>query len=71
MTEVLDDPLLTSQQLADLLHVRPETLIQRRHHGRPMPISIKVGRQVLYRRSAVEAFLREQEQRPTADAARY
>lgn len=69
MTEVLGDPLLTSDQLAELLHVQPETLIQRRHRGRPMPVGIKVGRQVLYRRSAVEEFLREQEQRPTADAA--
>jgi excisionase family DNA binding protein len=55
----MDDEFLTTEQLADYLHVAPQTLRQWRWQGSGPP-GIKVGRRVLYRRSAVEAWLAEQ-----------
>ena len=51
------DPLLTTPQMAELLGVAPGTLeVWRTTRRYPLPF-VKVGRKVLYRRSAGEAFL--------------
>jgi excisionase family DNA binding protein len=52
----MEDELLTTEQLADYLHVAVQTLHQWRWTDSGPP-GIKVGRRVLYRRSAVEAWL--------------
>jgi excisionase family DNA binding protein len=51
------DPLLTEQQAADLLDVKPTTLQVWRSTKRYALAHVKVGRNVRYRRSAVEAFI--------------
>jgi excisionase family DNA binding protein len=51
------DPLLTTQQTADLLGVKPTTLEVWRSTARYPLAFVKVGRNVRYRRSAIEAFL--------------
>ena len=51
------DPLLTEQQAAELLGVKPTTLQVWRCNKRYALAYIKTGRLVRYRRSAIEAFL--------------
>jgi excisionase family DNA binding protein len=55
----LDNELLTTEEVAAYLHIAPQTLRQWRWLGQG-PSGIKVGRRVLYRRSAVEAWIAEQ-----------
>ena len=57
-TDVLQyDPLLTTREMAKLLGVAPGTLeVWRTTKRYPLPY-VKVGRKVLYRRSAGEAVL--------------
>ncbi len=51
------DPLLTEQQAAVLLDVKPGTLQVWRSTKRYPLAFVKVGRNVRYRRSAIEAFV--------------
>ena len=60
-----DNDFLDTEALAAMLHTVPGTIRYWRHAGTG-PSGFKVGRRVLYRRSAVSAWLAEQE---TADAA--
>lgn len=52
-----EDPLLTTEQAAELLDVEPETLEIWRFHRRYALAYVKIGRNVRYRRSAIEAFI--------------
>jgi excisionase family DNA binding protein len=55
------DPLLTDQQAAELLGVKPTTLqVWRVNKRYPLPY-VKVGRLVRYRLSALQAFLKTRE----------
>lgn len=51
------DPLLTQEQTAEILGVKPSTLEVWRTTKRYPLEYIKVGRNVRYRRSAVERFI--------------
>jgi predicted DNA-binding transcriptional regulator AlpA len=53
----LIDPLLTEAQVAEILDVKPTTLQVWRVTKRYPLAHVKVGRNVRYRRSAVEAFI--------------
>jgi hypothetical protein len=54
-----DDPLMVTAEVAEMLH-RPEgTLRQWRHRGFGPKGFFSMGGVVMYRRSAVEAFLAE------------
>lgn len=56
------EPLLTEQQAAELLNIRPGTLACWRVTKRyPLPY-VKIGRSVRYRRSDLEAFASSREQ---------
>jgi excisionase family DNA binding protein len=55
----LPDPLLTEQQAAEVLGVKPSTLQVWRSTARYSLPFVKVGRLVRYRRSALDAFLRD------------
>lgn len=52
----MDQPLMTTQQVADHLGVPVATLYQWRHQG-TAPRALKVGKHVRYRRSDVEAWV--------------
>ncbi len=53
------DPLLTERQAAEILDLRPTTLqVWRMTKKRDTPAYVKIGRNVRYRASAVEAFIR-------------
>jgi excisionase family DNA binding protein len=51
-----DDGLLTEQDAAELLHVQLSTL-RRWHREGPGPPCLEIGRQVRYRRAAVQRWL--------------
>jgi excisionase family DNA binding protein len=53
-----DDPLLTTPQMARLLNVEPNTLEVWRSTGRYALPYVKIGRNVRYRRSAAEQFIK-------------
>ena len=54
------DDLLTTQEVADLLGVKPGTVRSWRKPGRgPGPEHVMVGIRVRYRRDAVESFAAE------------
>jgi excisionase family DNA binding protein len=55
--------LLTEDEAADYLRVRPRTLQRWRQLGRG-PKFTRAGRRVLYRMGDLEAYLREQERQP-------
>lgn len=55
-----DDELLTLVEVAAILKLPPATLRKWRAERRP-PKAFRVGKWLRYRRSAVEAFLAEQE----------
>lgn len=61
-----DDDLLTIEQVAELLGLAKRTLINWRSAGRG-PTAFRLGRALRYRRSAVDAWVAEQE---ALDAAR-
>jgi excisionase family DNA binding protein len=61
--------LLTTAQLADLLHVSLRTLERGRQDGTGVPF-IKLGRRVLYRRSDVEDVLEALSFTSTAEVRR-
>jgi excisionase family DNA binding protein len=52
----MDEPLLTTRELADVLRRSESTIRYWRHIGFG-PKGVKVGRGVLYRRADVEAWL--------------
>lgn len=56
----MNDPLLLADEVAALIRVEPMTLYTWRHRE-VGPRSFKVGRRVVYRESAVLAWLAEQE----------
>lgn len=59
--------LLTTEEVADLVRARPETVRYWRHIGTG-PRSFKVGRRVLYAREDVEAFIEQARADAHADA---
>jgi predicted DNA-binding transcriptional regulator AlpA len=52
-----NDPLLTEQQASEFLGVKPGTLQVWRCNKRYPLAYVKVGRNVRYRQSAIEAFM--------------
>lgn len=54
------EPLLTTSQLAAHLGVSPQAIYDLRHAGRG-PRGLRVGRELRYRRSVVEAWLHDLE----------
>ncbi len=63
----LAEPTLTIHELADLLSVRPQALYDLRSQGGG-PRGFRVGRQLRFRRSEVEAWIASMED---ADARRH
>jgi excisionase family DNA binding protein len=55
--------LLTEDEAADYLRVRPRTLQRWRQLGRG-PTFTRAGRRILYRMADLEQYLREQERPP-------
>lgn len=53
---------LTVEEVAEMCGVQPTTMRFWRHQNRG-PVSVKVGRRLVYRRSDVEQWLSEQYQR--------
>jgi len=53
--------ILDAQEVADMLRVHPRTIMRLAHQGH-IP-GFKVGGQWRFRREAIEAYIREQEQR--------
>jgi predicted DNA-binding transcriptional regulator AlpA len=51
-----DDPLLSQEQTAVLIGVKPPTLAMWRHKGKG-PRYSKIGRSAFYRKSVIEAWL--------------
>ena len=60
------DELLPPPVVARMIHRRPNWLAKRRITGNG-PRFLKVGRRILYRRSAVNAWLAECERNSTAE----
>lgn len=53
-----NDPLLTTEQAANYLDVRPQTLVLwRQNDTHPDLLYIKIGRNVRYRQSALDKWL--------------
>ena len=63
-----DDEFLNTDQLAQLLHTVPSTVRYWRFNGTG-PVGFRVGRRVLYRRSAVAEWLNTCEATDAADRA--
>lgn len=61
------EPVLTLSELADRLHVSVQTLYDLRSHGRG-PRGFRVGRELRFRASEIEAWLSRME---ADDAARH
>lgn len=57
---------MTTDEVADLVRVKPETVRYWRHIGTG-PKSFRVGRRVLYAREDVDAFIRERRQKAEAE----
>lgn len=62
----IDDELLTPTDLSRWLHKRVATLAVERCLRRDHPPYIKIGRRILYRRSAVEKWLADHVVNPAA-----
>jgi hypothetical protein len=67
---IVDDELMTDEEVAALTkgRVSKSTLAQRRFKGLPPAFIKPTPRAVLYRRSAVEAWIADSERFSTADA---
>ncbi len=63
----LEDPILTTDELATATHNSPRTYERWRMVGSG-PAFVKIGKRVGYRKSAVEAWLKERTRRHTSDA---
>jgi hypothetical protein len=59
------DELLSDDESAAILNVKPKTMPQWRCRGFG-PVFIKIGRKVFYRRSALYAWIAAQERDPAA-----
>lgn len=53
------DKFMTTNEVAELLRMPPESLRYWRHIGGKGPKSFKIGRRVLYAREDVERFIAE------------
>jgi len=60
--------LLTTEQVAELLHVSDRTVIRWRNE-RIGPPWCKLGRQIRYRRQSIEKWIAESEQTPVGEVA--
>jgi hypothetical protein len=58
-----NDPLISSEQTAGILHVGAQSLATWRCKGRG-PRFVKIGRAVFYRESAIKNWLKGQERDP-------
>lgn len=54
-------PYMTTKELAEILHKTPAAIWQMRHRGQG-PKGVRVGRQTLYRRTVVAAWLAAREE---------
>jgi hypothetical protein len=61
-----DDPLLTPEEVSVMLGGVPPATLKRWRTQRIGPIALHIGRHVRYRRSAVEAWLREKDREAAA-----
>lgn len=53
--------LLTVEELARMLRVRPSAIHSQRHRGEmPGSLGVKLGKRVFYRRSDIDAFMDQQ-----------
>ncbi len=59
MVTTTEDRLLTRQEAAEFLTLRPQTLAAWSMSGRHLPV-IRVGRSVRYRQSELEEYLKRQ-----------
>ena len=59
--------LLTPQQVAELLEVKPSTIYQWTHQG--FIPHVKIGRMVRYRKETIIKFLADNERTSTSDPA--
>lgn len=62
------DVLLTVDQAAAIMNIKPKTLYEVRRLGLPGPIATKVGRCLRYRRRDIEAYLDARRSRSTSSA---
>jgi len=67
MTESTHD-LLTADDLADIVHASPRTIIRWRSEGRG-PAYVKAGHRVLYRRADVMEWLERHKVTPVREVA--
>jgi len=63
-----EQDLLTTDQVAELLHVSDRTVIRWRNE-RVGPPWCKLGRQIRYRRTSLESWIAKSEQQPVAEVA--
>jgi predicted DNA-binding transcriptional regulator AlpA len=63
----LDEPLVSENEAAAVLHVKPPTLTAWRNRGQG-PAYVKVGRLVFYRLSDIKQWLEGRVVRPTVAA---
>jgi excisionase family DNA binding protein len=61
MTELDQDPILTPEELRGLMHVSRKTIVDGVREGRDLPPHFRCGRKILFRRSAVQAWIEQQE----------
>lgn len=64
----MDPKLITRTQAAQLLQVRPRTLMAWAASNKHLPV-VKLGRTVRYRAEDIAAFIRQQTQAPKEAAA--
>lgn len=71
MTATVSDtkPNLDTPALAQRLGLSVSAMVSRRHQGRDLPPSFKVGRNIRYRLEDVERWEREQVEKETARRA--
>lgn len=71
MTATVSDtkPNLDTPALAQRLGLSVSAIVSRRHQGRDLPPSFKVGRNIRYRLEDVERWEREQVEKETARRA--
>lgn len=65
---MFDEPMLTREELAQLLHVTPRTIYNYEKSG-DLPAPIKIGRRHLWPRSTLVAFFEAQTGVPEQESA--